>query len=99
MISIRAVGGVLVAVAFGVQAAASPLEAPSETLFSVRTTVTGLDYVNVSGGDGQGPIIEQNGQGVALLDFDGDGWLDVFVTNGGTLERWRAGEGESARAA
>jgi hypothetical protein len=31
-------------------------------------------------------IIETTGTGVALLDFDHDGWLDIFVVNGTTIE-------------
>jgi len=30
-------------------------------------------------------IIETPGSGVALLDYDNDGWLDVFLLNGSTL--------------
>lgn len=32
-------------------------------------------------------IIEGNGGGVALFDFDADGWLDIFFTNGCHLPR------------
>ncbi len=38
-------------------------------------------------------IIEANGTGVALIDYDNDGWLDAFLVNGGTLE----GSKESSR--
>ena len=37
-------------------------------------------------------ILETTGNGVAILDFDGDGRNDVFITNGTTLER-KPGEG------
>lgn len=31
-------------------------------------------------------IIETTGSGVALLDYDHDGWLDIFLVNGSTYE-------------
>ena len=31
-------------------------------------------------------IIEEMGAGVALFDFDNDGWLDVFLVNGSTFQ-------------
>jgi enediyne biosynthesis protein E4 len=30
-------------------------------------------------------IIETNGSGVGLIDFDNDGWLDIYVVNGSTF--------------
>jgi enediyne biosynthesis protein E4 len=43
-------------------------------------------------------IVETNGSGVALIDYDNDGWLDIFLVNGSTF---RALEGveESPHAA
>jgi hypothetical protein len=31
-------------------------------------------------------IVETKGSGVALLDYDNDGWLDIFLVNGSTVE-------------
>lgn len=31
-------------------------------------------------------IIETDGSGVALLDYDNDGWLDIYLVNGSTYE-------------
>jgi len=69
----------------------------AEPLFRVHTNLPGLEYRNISGSKAQLPIVEQNGQGVCLLDFDNDGWMDIFVTNGGTLEAWRRGEHPGCR--
>ncbi|MFN0051241.1 MAG: CRTAC1 family protein [Planctomycetales bacterium] len=48
--------------------------------------------------DGQGPghasIVESLGGGVGLLDFDGDGWTDIFLTGGGKFESPRTIAGE-----
>ncbi len=30
-------------------------------------------------------IVETNGSGVGLIDFDNDGWLDIYLVNGSTL--------------
>jgi hypothetical protein len=31
-------------------------------------------------------ILESNGSGVALLDYDKDGWLDIYLVNGSTFD-------------
>lgn len=31
-------------------------------------------------------ILETNGSGVALLDYDNDGWLDIYLVNGSTFD-------------
>ena len=36
-------------------------------------------------------LLETTGCGVALFDYDGDGWLDVFLVNGTTLEGFPPG--------
>jgi hypothetical protein len=37
-------------------------------------------------------LLETTGCGAALLDYDGDGWLDVFLVNGTTLEGFPQGQ-------
>src|SRR5689334_9695098 len=47
----------------------------------------GLTMKNVFGGvDTKKYIIETTGTGVAIFDYDNDGWPDVFVVNGTTLD-------------
>ncbi len=31
-------------------------------------------------------IIETNGSGVGLIDYDNDGWLDIYLVNGSTFD-------------
>ena len=42
-------------------------------------------------------IIETNGCGVAFIDYDNDGWTDIFLLNGTRLEGFRTGEQPSNR--
>ena len=52
----------------------------------------GLTMMNVFGGiDTKKYIIETTGTGVAIIDYDNDGWPDIFVVNGSRLEGFRAG--------
>src|SRR5882724_2184046 len=47
----------------------------------------GLTMSTVFGGrDTKKYIIETTGTGVAIFDYDNDGWPDIFLVNGTTLE-------------
>src|SRR4029077_12188016 len=37
-------------------------------------------------------IIETPGSGVALLDYDNDGWLDIYLLNGSTIAAFKGNE-------
>ena len=54
----------------------------------------GLNIPNVWGGaDHKRYIIEAKGSGIAFFDYDHDGWLDIYLTNGTRLgENWPAGK-------
>jgi enediyne biosynthesis protein E4 len=46
-----------------------------------------LDFLQVCGGDtSKKYILETTGSGVAFIDYDNDGWLDIFLVNGSRLD-------------
>ena len=58
----------------------------------------GLTVPNVWGGiDHKRSIIEAKGSGLAFFDYDHDGWLDIYLTNGDRLDtEWPAGRAPTA---
>src|SRR5579859_6928756 len=55
--------------------------------FTDEAVQRGLAARNVFGGvDTKKYIIETTGTGVAIFDYDNDGWPDIFVVNGTTLD-------------
>ena len=54
----------------------------------------GLTVPNVWGDpNNKSYIIEAKGSGIAFFDYDNDGWLDIYITNGTLLgKHWPAGE-------
>ncbi len=65
---------------------ASPQAAPIAHFVDLADKA-GLAAINVFGGEQTKKyIIETTGTGVAIFDYDNDGWPDIFVVNGTTLE-------------
>ncbi len=54
----------------------------------------GLNVPNVWGGvEHKRVIVETKGSGIAFFDYDNDGWLDIYLTNGSRLDaHWPAGQ-------
>ena len=83
-------------------ASPEPKPAPSGRAFPVAfvdiAKQSGLDMEFTSGGkETKKYIIEANGTGVAFVDFDGDGWQDVFLVNGSRLEGFPGGQAPTSR--
>ena len=55
-------------------------------VFADITKLAGLDkFLHRSGSPDNKTILETMGSGVALLDYDNDGWLDIYLLNGSTV--------------
>jgi hypothetical protein len=69
--------------------AGASFASPSSVTFTDITAKAGLaGAVNVSGAPVKKQyLLEEMGAGVALFDYDNDGWLDIFLVNGTTFER------------
>ncbi len=50
--------------------------------FTDITQSAGIDFVQTIGDHKMTNIVESAGVGCAFVDYDGDGWLDVFLVNG-----------------
>ena len=60
---------------------------PFPVTFADVAGSAGLTTRFVSGGEqSKRYIIEANGTGVAFVDYDNDGWQDIFLVNGSTLD-------------
>jgi hypothetical protein len=55
-------------------------------LFTDVTVASGIDFIETIGDREMSNIVESSGVGCGFLDYDGDGWLDIFMVNGCWLE-------------
>jgi len=90
---VRLAAGALAAVLLlSAASAAESGKAPPIANFVDTAEQAGLTMTQVFGGkDTKKYIIETTGTGVAIFDYDNDGWPDIFLVNGTTLEGFPAG--------
>jgi enediyne biosynthesis protein E4 len=77
-----------------VQSSPVPNSSPaSPVTFVDVASQAGLNAPNVWGGvDRKRYIVEAKGSGLAFFDYDNDGWLDIYLTNGTRLDaHWAPG--------
>ena len=76
--------------AAGLLLAPVPSLSAGQDWFTERAASSGLDFVHFNGMSGEYYFEEMVGSGVALLDYDNDGDLDVYLVQGAML-----GEGKT----
>ena len=73
--------------------AAATASAQTAIRFSDVTGESGVNMIMTSGKQPSTQILEVNGGGLALIDFDNDDDLDLFVANGATMDDTEHGPG------
>ena len=63
-----------------------PVPAGEGDWFADVTRTAGIDFVHQFCHDRIANILLSNGSGAAVLDYDNDGWMDLFFVNWGPLE-------------
>jgi hypothetical protein len=68
-------------------AAPAPVELPAGVTidFADATSRAGINFQHFDGPTEMEYIMETTGSGVAWLDYDGDGWMDLFLVQGATF--------------
>ena len=71
-----------------------PRKPPATTKISFTdiTRAAGIDFHLTCGGPEKRYIMESMCGGVAVFDYDNDGWMDIFLVNGSTLQDVKAGK-------
>ena len=62
-----------------------PARAEAEVEFVDVTAEAGIYFKHDNGAEGRRYLPETYGSGAAFLDYDGDGFLDIYLVNGGRL--------------
>lgn len=70
----------------GVSTASAGEEDSAPIIFTEIAVAAGIDFVETIGDHEMSNIVESTGVGCGILDFDGDGWMDVFLISGCWLE-------------
>ena len=72
-------------IATSLAAPAAEPAAPSPIVFRDVAAEAGVRFRFGAGSRGRQDLPEIMGGGVAILDADGDGWLDIYLCNGGPI--------------
>jgi hypothetical protein len=74
-----------------------PGSSASAAVFTDITREAGIDFHLTCGSAEKQYIMESMCGGVAIFDYDNDGWMDILLVNGSTLEDLQSGKCHSSR--
>jgi hypothetical protein len=66
-----------------------PLQSRSATVYpfeEIPAAVSGISWTHVNGKSAQKYLPETTGAGCAFLDYDNDGWMDIYLVNSGKCD-------------
>src|SRR5438552_15671309 len=69
----------------------------STVAFTDITRAAGIDFHLTCGSAEKQYIMESMCGGVAVFDYDNDGWMDILLVNGSTLEDLQSGKCHSSK--
>ena len=69
-----------------------------QVTFQDVSEAAGLNITTTCGTIEKRFIVEGNGSGCAWIDYDNDGWMDLYIVNGISLENLFEGETDASRA-
>jgi len=77
------------AAALAVAAKLPAFDGPSEPLFEeIAASASGISWVHDNAMSPNRYLPETMGPGVAFLDYDNDGWMDLYMVNSGPSDFW-----------
>ena len=65
--------------------AIASLRAQTNVTFENVAKAVGLTFTHVNGASRDKYLVETMGSGAAFLDYDNDGWIDLFLVDGGSI--------------
>lgn len=87
----------LVVACFGLSTRSAAGEEPNPgPLFIDATSKAAIDWVHVNGAKGEKILVESMCGGAGWIDYDNDGWLDLYLVNGHSEPRRAAEKGAEA---
>jgi hypothetical protein len=74
---------------FGAAALSLRAQTPEPLLIEVPRAVSGLTWVHDNAMSDNRYLPETLGSGCAFLDYDNDGWMDIYLVNSGPCDFWK----------